>query len=116
MTRHEVREHIAGLAGDYKCYNPMISREESLVLYDMINDANPHWISCEEELPPNEKKKYWVCLGNGSQCECRWTNDIYGFGEIDDRWGWSYLDKPRYSTIVAWRELPDPYTESEVAE
>ena len=66
------------------------------------------WIPCKEKLPPNEKKTYWVCLSNGSQCECRWTNDIYGFGEIDDRWDWSYLDKPRYSTIVAWRELPEP--------
>ena len=74
-----------------------------------LEKPEPQWISCKDKLPPNEKKTYWVCLGNGSQCECRWTNDIYGFGEIDDRWGWSYLDKPRYSTIVAWRELPEPY-------
>lgn len=81
-----------------------------------LSQSESQWVSCKDKLPPSEKKTYWVCLGNGSQCECRWTNDIYGFGEIEDRWGWSYLDKPQYSTIVAWRELPDPYTESEVAE
>ena len=58
-----------------------------------LEKPEPQWISCKDKLPPNEKKTYWVCLGNGSQCEC----------------SWSYLDKPRYSTIVAWRELPEPY-------
>lgn len=84
-----------------------------------VIDAQPiieppfQWIPCKEKMPPNVYKIYWVCTDNGIQCECRWTNDIYGFGEIDDRWDWSYLDKPRYSTIVAWRELPEPYKEND---
>lgn len=95
----------------------VLDAEDINTVFQMLppEQPEPQWISCKDKLPPNEKKTYWVCLGNGSQCECRWTNDIYGFGEIDDRWGWSYLDKPRYSTIVAWRELPEPYKESEVA-
>ncbi len=68
------------------------------------------WIPCKEKTPPNVNKTYWVCTDNGIQCECRWTNNIYGFGE-SDRWGWSFLDTPRYTEIVAWRELPEPYKE-----
>lgn len=88
---------------------------------DWINEAptiqsESYWIPCKKHLPDKELKTYWVCLNNGEQCQCRWTNNIYGFGSIDDKWGWKLIDLPQYTKVVAWRELPESYKEIEDAE
>lgn len=70
----------------------------------------PHWIPVAERLPNKEEKSYWVCLEGGGQCQCRWTNDMYGLGANEwSKWGWHVMDKPQYSVVVAWRELPESY-------
>lgn len=68
------------------------------------------WIPCSERLPHNERKAYWICLDTGGQCECRWTNNKYGLGE-SDTWGWSAMDIPMYTKVIAWMPLPEPYKE-----
>ena len=74
------------------------------------SEAKPHWIPCEERLPDKEKKTYWVCLDGGGQCQCRWTNDMYGLGANEwSKWGWHVMDKPQYSEVVAWMPLPEPF-------
>ena len=70
-------------------------------------EAEPRWIPVEDE-PPKEKKRYWICTDTGYQCECRWTNNIYGMRESDN-WGWSIFDIPQYSKVVAYMSLPKPY-------
>ena len=70
------------------------------------------WVSVSERLPEKEEKSYWVCLETGGQCQCRWTNDMYGLGGNEySEWGWHIMDKPQYSVIVAYRPLPEPYQE-----
>ena len=72
--------------------------------------AEPHWIPVAERLPNKEKKSYWVCLENGGQCQCRWTNDIYGLGANEwSKWGWKKVDLPQYSKVVAYMPLLEPY-------
>ena len=66
------------------------------------------WISCSERTPEKKRKTYWVCTDTEYQCECRWTNNRFGFGESDN-WGWSIFDTPQYTKVIAWRELPEPY-------
>lgn len=65
------------------------------------------WIPCSERLPKKEEKTYWVCTDAEYQCECRWTNNQFGFGEGE--WGWSIFDTPQYSKPIAWMPLPEPY-------
>ena len=66
------------------------------------------WIPVNERLPEEERKHYWICTDSGYQCECRWTNNIYGLQESDN-WGWSIFDIPQYSKVVAWMPLPEPW-------
>lgn len=75
------------------------------------------WIPVSEKLPEEEKRLYWVCTDTGYQCQCRWTNDVYGLG-ASDRWGWKILDIPQYQKVIAWMPLPAPFEpqESEGAE
>lgn len=69
-----------------------------------------NWIPCSERLPKKEERSYWICLDGGGQCQCRWTNDMYGFGANEySKWGWHIMDKPQYSKVVAWMPLPEPY-------
>ena len=68
------------------------------------------WIPCSEKLPKKEELHYWVCTDTGYQCQCRWTNDVYGFG-ASDRWDWKIFDIPQYQKVVAWMPLPEPYRE-----
>ena len=70
------------------------------------------WIPCTERLPENRRESYWVCTDTGYQCECRWTNNVYGICE-SDKWGWSIFDVPKYTTVAAWMSLPNPYKEEE---
>ena len=73
-------------------------------------EPEPQWMPCSEKLPKKEELHYWVCTDTGYQCQCRWTNDVYGFG-ASDRWDWKIFDIPQYQKVVAWRELPEPYWE-----
>lgn len=80
----------------------------------VLEILNRRWIPVSEKLPEEEKRLYWVCTDTGYQCQCRWTNDIYGLGE-SDRWGWKIFDIPQYQKVIAWMPLPEPYkAESEV--
>ena len=77
---------------------------------EALSQLEPHWIPVTERLPNKEEKSYWVCLEGGGQCQCRWTNDMYGLGANEwSKWGWHVMDKPQYSVVVAWRELPESY-------
>lgn len=86
---------------------------------DWIDEAptiqtEPQWIPVTEKLPNKEEKSYWVCLEGGGQCQCRWTNDMYGLGANEwSKWGWKIIDLPQYTKVVAWRELPESYKEIE---
>ena len=72
------------------------------------------WIPVFMKLPKEEEKPYWVCLDDGYQCECRWTNDMYGIGTTEwSEWGWHIMDKPQYSRVVAWKPLPESYKTKE---
>ena len=73
-------------------------------------DSLNKWIPCSVAMPKKTEKSYWVCLESGGQCQCRWTNNIYGLGSNEwSKWGWHIMDKPQYTTVIAWRELPEPY-------
>ena len=76
---------------------------------DWLPSVQPEqrWIPVEDE-PPKEKKTYWVCTDTGYQCECRWTNNVYGFRDLDE-WGWSIFDIPQYTKVVAYMPLPEPW-------
>ena len=66
------------------------------------------WIPCSKRLPKNIENRYWICTDGGYQCQCRWTNNIFGLG-AGDEWDWKLLDIPQYSKVVAWMPLPEPY-------
>ena len=86
--------------------------EENERLTDRIGqlEEQMRWIPVSERLPKKEEKTYWVFLDSGGQCECRWTNDVFGLGSNEwSDWGWKILDKPQYTTVIAWRPLPTPY-------
>lgn len=70
------------------------------------------WIPCSERLPEKAEGQYWVCTNTGYQCQCRWTDDVYGLGS-NGEWAWKIFDIPQYSHVVAWRPLPEPYKEAE---
>ena len=88
-----------------------------VVSYIAVSDVNtgnkpePHWIPCSEKLPKEEKGHYWICTDTGYQCQCRWTNDVYGLG-ASDRLEWKIFDIPQYQKVIAWMPLPEPYKES----
>ena len=68
----------------------------------------PHWIPCSEWLPEKAERQYWVCTNTGYQCQCRWTDDVYGLGSSGE-WAWKIFDIPQYSHVIAWMPLPEPY-------
>lgn len=82
--------------------------------HELTAQSEPKWIPAEDE-PPKERRSYWVCTDIGYQCECRWTDNIYGLQESGD-WGWSIFDIPQHSKVVAYMPLPKPYERSEDAE
>lgn len=73
----------------------------------------PQWMPCSERLPETDKaRSYWVCTDAGYQCQCRWSNDMYGLGANEySEWGWHIMDKPQYARVIAWMPLPAPYAE-----
>ena len=78
------------------------------MLENLPEKSEQKWIPCSENLPGEEKRDYWVCTDTGYQCQCRWTNDVYGFG-ASDRWNWKIFDIPQYQKVVAWMLLPEPW-------
>ena len=110
MTEQEVREHIGGLAGDYKCYNPLISHEESLILYDMINKPEPHWIPVTERLPETSDAVLTTYIVNGDRSR-RYVEESSYYGN-DESWS-SPWDEYRIAgtriEVIAWMPLPEPY-------
>ena len=89
-------------------YNIALQHCISVIRNTTSTDDN--WIPVSERLPKKEEKTYWVFLDSGGQCECRWTNDVFGLGSNEwSDWGWKILDKPQYTTVIAWRPLPTPY-------
>lgn len=93
------------LAGTGKFYAP---RE----LIDAMPTIEPErWIPCSEKLPEKAEGQYWVCTDTGYQCQCRWTDDVYGLGS-NGKWAWKIFDIPQYSHVVAWMPLPEPYKEN----
>ena len=42
MTEAEVIEHISNLAGDYKCWDKKINHEESLILYNLLEEIQQY--------------------------------------------------------------------------
>ena len=68
----------------------------------------PRWIPCGERLPEKAEGQYWVCTDTGYQCQCRWTDDVYGLGSSGE-WAWKIFDIPQYSHVIAWMPLPEPY-------
>ena len=76
---------------------------------EYVESNEPHWIPVTKE-PKKEEKSYWVCLDDGGQCQCRWTNDVYGLGANEwSKWGWKKVDLPQFSKVVAYMPLPEPY-------
>lgn len=73
-------------------------------------NPEPKWIPCSERLPEKAEERYWVCTNTGYQCQCRWTDDVYGLGS-NGEWAWKIFDIPQYSHVVAWMPLPKPYRE-----
>lgn len=87
-----------------------ISRAIANDILNNIPSAEPErrWIPVTERLPKKENKSYWVFTDTKYQCECRWTNNIYGIGESND-WGWKIFDIPQYTKVIAWMPLPEPW-------
>ena len=75
-----------------------------------LPSAQPGWIPCDVRTPKHVEESYWICTDTGYQCQCRWTNNVFGLGARDE-WGWKLLDIPQYSKVVAWQPLPTPYRE-----
>ena len=102
------------------CEHEFYRKVDKYMYCDGCDDVNvikalppaQRWIPCKERLPEKERKTYWVCTDEKSQLECRWTNNVHGFGE-SDHWGWKVIDLPKCTMVVAWRELPEPYREEQ---
>lgn len=78
------------------------------MLQDMPTALDVKWTPVTEKLPEKKKASYWVCTDTGYQCQCRWTDDVYGLGS-NGEWAWKIFDIPQYSHVVAWMPLPEPY-------
>ena len=77
---------------------------------EQMPSVQSEWIPCSERLPEEAEDTYWVCTDGGYQCQCRWTNDVFGLG-VGDTWTWKIFDIPQYSKVIAWMPLPEPYKE-----
>jgi hypothetical protein len=60
MTENEAFEHISNLAGDYKCFNERITHQESLILYNLIDEIQQY-----RAIGKVEEVKYLVDSYNG---------------------------------------------------
>lgn len=87
--------------------------EERLQAIPSAKPKESGWTSCREKLPKAEKRSYWICTDTEYQGMCRWTNSNPFWAGRETDWHWNIFDIPQYTTIVAWRELPEPYKEDE---
>lgn len=87
--------------------------EERLQAIPSAKPKKSGWTSCREKLPKAEKRSYWICTDTEYQGMCRWTNSNPFWAGRETDWHWNIFDIPQYTTIVAWRELPEPYKEDE---
>jgi hypothetical protein len=106
------KKALDGLKYEMK-YGAEIDRCGLDTAYDIIEsipiaETERKWIPVTERLPKKENKSYWICTDTKHQCECRWTNNIYGIGKSNN-WGWSIFDIPQYTRVIAWMHLPEPY-------
>lgn len=92
---------------DYSGVSIVESAIKSLEGYPSVQPEQ-RWIPCSERLPEKADGKYWVCTDTGYQCECRWTDNVYGLGS-NGEWAWKIFDIPQYSHVVAWMPLPEPW-------
>ena len=95
---------------DDKHYIPYVHYEDMVHAIKHLPSAQPGWIPCDVRTPKHVEESYWICTDTGYQCQCRWTNNVFGLGARDE-WGWKLLDIPQYSKVVAWQPLPTPYRE-----
>ena len=101
---------IDELMEDFKRIPTNAIRAKTVIEHLPYAQPEQRWIPVTERLPDEVEKTYWVCTDAGHQCECRWTNDMYGLGANEwSKWGWHVMDKPQYSKIIAWMPLPEPY-------
>lgn len=79
---------------------------------EQLPSAQPEqqWIPCSERTPEKAYGQYWVCTDTGYQCQCRWTDNVYGLGSSGE-WTWKIFDIPQYSHVVSWMPLPEAYKE-----
>lgn len=73
------------------------------------------WHPVSED-PPKKESHYWVqlCDSNGKYAwmhECIWTDS--GRIDVHTKTDWHWIGIPQFTKIVAWRKLPDIYTEEE---
>ncbi len=113
MTRNEAREYIIKHCNPHRDTGTRWDDAMECAIR-ALEQPEQRWIPCSERLPEEEEEErhYWVCTDTGYQCQCRWTNDVYGFG-ASDRWKWKIFDIPQYQKVVAWMPLPKPYKEEE---
>lgn len=125
MDKSEIIERLKNIAG-YAVYTVgekpfVMSLDDGIAVHEAIkllektktncSEIPNNWIPCSERLPEPEKKEYWVCTNDGEQCQCRWTNTNHIWTNFTTDWHWHIGDVPRFSKVVAWRPLPEPYKE-----
>ena len=104
MTREERENAI-------RCLKLWIEREPQLQTYKTCLEAleqEPKWIPASE--PPKELGAYLIQTdGEPYMCRCRWTDVNSFWTDYKTRPHWNIFDLPRYSKVVAWMPLPEPY-------
>ena len=112
MTKEKVIDILKGIKDGTAWLMPNMPEDGEKAIdiaIKVVEHPEPHWIPVTES-PKEEEKSYWVCLEGGGQCQCRWTNDVYGLGANEwSKWGWKKVDLPQYSKVVAYMPLPEPY-------
>lgn len=104
------RQAAIELIGQMKPYHQDADDIAEMIANMPSAQPEQRWIPVTERLPEKERKQYWVCTDTEYQCQCRWTNNRFGLAE-SDTWGWSIVDTPQYSKVIAWMPLPEPYRE-----
>lgn len=103
------RQAVIDLFEKYQPYMAVSVYEFGMALKALPSaQPEPKWISCSERQPEKADSQYWVCTDTGYQCQCRWTDNVYGLGS-NGEWAWKIFDIPQYSHVIAWMPLPEPY-------
>ena len=109
-------EPIEAWMSDYENSEPY--GLDAVKLERMIREAptiepKQEWIPCSERLPEEVRASYWICTDDGYQCQCRWTNVNPFWSDLTTDWHWNPYEAPRYSEVVAWMPLPEPWKGAE---